>query len=288
MLSSRLEKLKAVLASKLSRPTGASTPPPPHSSGSTLTSNPISRQSHLYPTPETSAGPSRIRAAPITGSWDLQRSKGLSSDEMDSHANTRQILGEVHIPPEVENIPPTPSPPRNAPPTRKRRLPTPAPDIDDVDIAMAEEDAEEEQYPDVVPDSSPPRPATSRTHQTPTRTKPAKVSSKSQAIAELQDIPSEAFFSPPGPSRTPPQQMEASSSRSIRVEGSTARSVKATKPVRVEVIKHAWTKEVDQKLRHVFQLPAFRKHQKEAIDETMAGKDGQSVIIWASCQLTRQ
>jgi bloom syndrome protein len=33
---------------------------------------------------------------------------------------------------------------------------------------------------------------------------------------------------------------------------------------------------VNQKLRQVFMLPNFRTHQKEAIDETMAGRDGES------------
>lgn len=35
---------------------------------------------------------------------------------------------------------------------------------------------------------------------------------------------------------------------------------------------------MNQKLRQVFMLPNFRTHQKEAIDETMAGRDGKLSI----------
>jgi bloom syndrome protein len=51
-------------------------------------------------------------------------------------------------------------------------------------------------------------------------------------------------------------------------------------------IKHPWSKELEQKLRQVFKLPKFRMHQKEAIDETMAGKDGQSNIYSMMRSLT--
>ena len=36
---------------------------------------------------------------------------------------------------------------------------------------------------------------------------------------------------------------------------------------------------MDQKLRQVFKLPHFRTHQKEAIDCTMAGKDGEHFAV---------
>lgn len=39
--------------------------------------------------------------------------------------------------------------------------------------------------------------------------------------------------------------------------------------------KYPWSKEVQTKLRQVFKLPSFRENQKEAIDCTMAGKDGE-------------
>jgi bloom syndrome protein len=39
-----------------------------------------------------------------------------------------------------------------------------------------------------------------------------------------------------------------------------------------------WSKEVDDKLRTYFKKPKFRFHQKEAIDETMAGKDGELAV----------
>jgi hypothetical protein len=56
-------------------------------------------------------------------------------------------------------------------------------------------------------------------------------------------------------------------------------------PVKPDV-KYPWTKEVEQKLRQVFGLPRFRLHQKEAIDETMAGKDGAFGAVCRSYLLT--
>jgi bloom syndrome protein len=41
---------------------------------------------------------------------------------------------------------------------------------------------------------------------------------------------------------------------------------------------YPWSKEVDQKLRQIFGLPKFRHHQKEAIDVTMSGKDGEFTL----------
>jgi bloom syndrome protein len=246
----------------------ASTPPPQQvqSSGSTLASRPTAVPARpLYPTPDTTAGPSRIRVGPSPGTWDHQRPKGVSSDieESDSNPNLRQVLGEAPVI-------------RAGPSHRRRRTPTPPPIIDDVDIAMAEE--EEDVPTELIPDSSPPpRPQTPPRPKTPPpRTKP-RPSTKSQAIAELEDIPPDLLFSPPPQHEpvTPRRGVASTSTRPIRTEASASRSVHVPKPIRVEV-RHPWSKEVDQKLRLVFKLSGFRLHQKEAVDETMAGKDGVS------------
>lgn len=50
---------------------------------------------------------------------------------------------------------------------------------------------------------------------------------------------------------------------------------RAPSPRRV-VVNHPWTQEVEQKLQSMFKLPAFRHNQREAIDATLAGKDGWS------------
>jgi superfamily II DNA helicase RecQ len=56
---------------------------------------------------------------------------------------------------------------------------------------------------------------------------------------------------------------------------STARvPVAAQKQVKVD-IEYEWTKEIRTKLSKVFKLQSFRQNQKEAIDATMAGDDGE-------------
>lgn len=101
------------------------------------------------------------------------------------------------------------------------------------------------------------------------------------AMDELAGLSVEQIFSSPPPPPEPPRPP-----RPVRTEASSARSeptlphVTAPRTVAVEV-QHRWSKEVEQKLRQVFKLPRFRTHQKEAIDETMAGRDGGS----AACLL---
>ncbi|OCF41399.1 hypothetical protein I317_04790 [Kwoniella heveanensis CBS 569] len=242
----------------------------PHSSGSTT----FSAVQRNYPTPSTtttglSATHDRV------AEWVEQRPKGLSSDGSVSpssmyrpHTNHFLQIAERPV----------------AGPSRPRGLPTPPPpDIDDHDLAMAEAEdfdpamelgyeAESDQM--LIPPSSPPRAVT-----LPRLTRPT---SKAVAVAEIQDIPLNDIFSSP---------LKAASARLPRTEGSQARSAgngpaPASSPVKsvasqhqpknrtIQVeIKHPWTKEVDYKLRKMFKLPNFRKHQKEAINETMAGKD---------------
>lgn len=52
-----------------------------------------------------------------------------------------------------------------------------------------------------------------------------------------------------------------------------------------EVI-HPWTKEVKQKLKGIFKMAGFRRNQKEIIDATLSGKDGETMrfvrgVNWA-------
>jgi bloom syndrome protein len=50
------------------------------------------------------------------------------------------------------------------------------------------------------------------------------------------------------------------------------RRIRQPSPIR-PVVNHPWSKEVHQKLEHVFGLPGFRHNQREAIDATMSGQD---------------
>ena len=109
---------------------------------------------------------------------------------------------------------------------------------------------------------------------------------RAAAIAEMEDlenIPPEALFSSPPMAPHRPIRAEASTARSARAgpgpstqQASVARAeavLQGSKHVELAV-NHPWSKEVNKKLRDVFKLPGFRKHQKEAVDETMAGRDG--------------
>lgn len=112
-----------------------------------------------------------------------------------------------------------------------------------------------------------------------------------EMIDEINDIPPEFFSSPvAGPSRMPRaessnRQMRGSSqalagpgpSTQAQATQAKLRAQRSPSPVAPQ-IQHPWSKEVEQKLRQVFNLPKFRHHQKEAIDVTMAGKDGEQVF----------
>ncbi|WVR05784.1 hypothetical protein IAU60_002809 [Kwoniella sp. DSM 27419] len=234
---------------------------PPRSSGSATSSIPLSR----YPTPPTA----HLTAVAIgPGEWNGQRPKGLSSDGPD--------------PPPLVHHSLRPRAPAQAGPSRPARTPPPSspPEIDDLDIAAAEEaewHARNEQ-PDpadfLVPPSSPlPRPVTP-----PSRNVGPPRSARLAAMEETAGIPPGDLLSPE-PVKPSAALSRFDSSRSrfpITESAPRARSpVKLISPQRtvpVE-IKHPWTKEVEHKLRQIFKLPNFRKHQKEAINETMAGKD---------------
>jgi bloom syndrome protein len=107
------------------------------------------------------------------------------------------------------------------------------------------------------------------------------------AMAEIEDLPMEAIFSSPtaAPASRPPR-ITSSMARSMGGPGPStqqaqlarAQAIREAPPPVQLVTKHPWSKEVDKKLREVFKLPGFRHHQREAIDATMAGRDGESAL----------
>lgn len=172
---------------------------------------------------------------------------------------------------------------------RSRLVPaSPPPDIDDFDIEEAEADITDVE--ELVPPSSPIRNPAPRT----SRQLAPQPSVEAQAEEALQGVDLEAFWSPsPSPSRSSspaeitrrPARVEVPSSASMEQNSSAAQSsgsVAVTPRIHQVEKQYAWSKEVNQKLRQVFMLPNFRTHQKEAIDETMAGKDGEGSHAWRS------
>ena len=108
------------------------------------------------------------------------------------------------------------------------------------------------------------------------------------AMAELEDLPMDDIFSSPTalpPSR--PIRHEASTARSMmggpgpstqQAQQARAQAIREAPPAPVQLMKkHPWTKEIDKKLREIFKLPGFRHHQREAVDATMGGHDGESI-----------
>lgn len=154
---------------------------------------------------------------------------------------------------------------------------------------MAEQADEMSRH--LMPPSSPPRPPPEAQQIfTPPR-RPIQLrheAAKAAALAELDDLPPEAFDefgSSPAPStsratgsRPRTQSALPAQAQAAQAESSTQRIVQNPRIVQVEK-KYPWTKEVAAKLKKVFKMPGFRPNQKEAIDETMAGKDGELEIV---------
>ncbi|ORY29016.1 hypothetical protein BCR39DRAFT_533606 [Naematelia encephala] len=256
LLTKRLKDLKAALVARAHgtpsvkhAPTGSTS-----SAASTLASNPA----HNYPTPETAAGPSRIRGSNQTG-WGAERSVGPSSD--DSAVAQRLVLGEMHGAPSNR-------PPQSRTQASSRKRPVVPPEYDDFDLAAAENDDSSRH---LIPPSDSPAPK-----NTPPRSRRKAVARPAPNVMDFDDIPPELLFSSPPLSAVQPfPRAEASSSRRPlrdRVPASSPPYVQVPKAIQVDV-NYSWSKEVAQKLRQVFKLPNFRTHQKEAIDATMAGKD---------------
>lgn len=211
--------------------------------------------------------------SPLSASTDHGvRSHHPSSDPP---APSRQSPGAV----------PAEQPP--AGPSRRSRLvpASPPPEIDDFDIEEAEGDITD--VDELVPPSSPPMENSAPAPQTPRRLAP-QPSVEAQAEEVMQGVDLKAFWSPsPSPSRSPPPPAEFTG-RPARNQVSLSTPMPRPGPAAADVSEPAavtprihqvekqypWSKEVNQKLRQVFMLPNFRTHQKEAIDETMAGRDG--------------
>ncbi len=209
----------------------------------------------------------------MTTSWSEGRPKGLSSE--DSTIAQQHTLGNFE---DEESDDEHTRPPVTATKRESQNalatLPPRRPIQQDIDIAETTGDSADGE---IIPPSTPPR------QVTPPRTakRLSKATTKKAAFAQQDVIPVDDFFSP-SQHATPnrPPRAEASSARSALggpgpSSSACAQRVQAQKAVKVDV-QHAWSKEVKQKLRQVFKLPGFRTHQKEAIDETMAGKDGES------------
>lgn len=271
MLDQRLKDLTAAMMARSSAPK----PAEPASSGSTARSVYFARQqqttgqdrAQAYPTPSTSNGSDRTlptnqqrvshRSDTSAGGGDVKPIYSLLSDD------------EEEVP--LAQI-------RRPGPSRQGDEP---PQMDDYDIAMAEQEEMDMAREMEVPETPPAHRA---------------------AIAELEDIPPELLFSspPPVPTSRPHQQQQP-----VRVSASAARSTQAG-PSRLGVVAspafqgpgpsqprqrapprgeevvavqpekvYPWSKEIKQRLVQTFRLPGFRKHQKEAIDAIMSGKDGE-------------
>lgn len=272
-MTKRVQELKAELAKRGQIPGSAGARPRPLSSAA-ITGTPSSGSmgpmttsaSVLYHTPEPSETSGKQMSYLVIGP-DPTSSAHVASDQ------------SYLPPPHPATRTSSPSPPRHG---RRALVPSPPTSYDD-EIAMAEAHDESVRMarrpspPVNMPDTPPP----------PTRNRQSAASrARAAAIAEMEDlenIPPEALFSSPPPAPLRTIRTEASTARSARAgpgpstqQASVARAeaiLQGSKPVQLAV-NHPWSKEVNKKLREVFKLPGFRKHQKEAVDETMAGRDG--------------
>lgn len=262
MITKRTKELKAVIASRSQSPSVAIRGP--SSSGS----NGLARGSAAYHTPEPS---------------DSSTSKPVKIATLARHSSYNATSDEVDLPPLARSS--TRAPVAG---TRLNRLmaDNPPPSFDE-EIAMAEA---MDNGGTLVRQSSLPLP----TSPTPPRNRQSTAArARAAALAELDDLanlPPDALFSSPSliaPAK--PIRVEASRARSSALAGpgpstQQAKSARAdailqnSRPVQLDVV-HPWTKEVNKKLRDIFKLPGFRKHQKEAVDTTMAGKDGECSVL---------
>ena len=269
LISKRLKDLKAALANR-SHVTPAHTRYAPPSFNSNLASNPPSVS---CPTPNPTDGHIR-QSAYQTPTLRTERGPNLLSDDSFPALRSINHLESHVLGPDQENVPPSAILDWKATMIRRQSTRTPSPPLEDLDINVAKEDLASNE---TLPPSTPPRAVTSQ--QSSRQSPKAGPASRKAGLAELRDAHVEAFCSSPvrtTPNRPP--RAEASSARSIlggpcSSISAAARGVQARKAVIVD-IQHPWSREVDQKLRQVFKLPRFRTHQKEAINVTMAGKDG--------------
>jgi bloom syndrome protein len=287
LLAKRLKEFKAALATRSSGTPGGHLAGPP-SSGSTMKSGESGQSRALPSTPTADAVPVSGRPRNlILGQAGPSRSSALGRSTPTSKVVQSLVSDEEEDVPLAQLR-------RSS--SGRQRPPTPPP-TDDYDIAMAEEFQDDQHHSglshELIPPSSPPPPPSFSTPPRSVRTAAPAHIDHTAALVELEDIPPDFFSSPLAFAHTPnrpPPRAEASSARSIaggpgpsssaqraEVAAQQRQLVQGPRTIKVDV-KHPWTKEVEQKLRQVFKLPKFRTHQKEAVDETMAGKDGESNV----------
>jgi len=225
----------------------------PSSSGSNVPFRPL-----LLHTPEPSDTGSNRRDGP-TELKRMSSSSHLASDGLPD-------LPRVHRPaqPTIRKPPPTQTPNQS--------------DFDD-DIAMAEAMDDASHVRDLG-SPSPRIQGSSRRRQT------LQNENHIAAMAELEDLPLDAIFSSPtAPPPARPIRHEASTARSMmggpgpstqQAQQARAQAIREAPSAPMQLVKkHPWTKEIDKKLREIFKLPGFRHHQREAVDATMSGRDGE-------------
>ena len=216
-------------------------------------------------TPRTSAPSAGVSS---TTAVHTPSALGNAADN-DINTPSRKILGEIKLSDDEDE-----SSPKRAKATFKRWEFTPPPPID---VSKAR-DQGAESYP------SPPSdlPRTSSSRQVP----PADVDMED----DFHDFDMAAFEADPGPSTGRRKQAKSSPRKSSQrgpQPPTPTQAPRPVEPVKLDV-RYPWDKEVSDKLKHYFKIPSFRNNQKEAVDETMAGKDGEFNLTdpWASV-LTR-
>lgn len=147
---------------------------------------------------------------------------------------------------------------------------------------MAEQDGWDEPPEELVPQTPPRRNATALS-----RTTSGVVADRDTALAEFADfdvhmLDSSPLKSPERPIRTeastyrpPPQPPTSSPVGGPAPSQQQPRIVPPSSTVK-NIEKCKWDKEVEFRLREQFKLSSFRHNQREAINETMAGNDGES------------
>ena len=142
--------------------------------------------------------------------------------------------------------------------------------FDEHDISIAEELVSLETH-EIIPPSTPPAPVV--TPPRPDRNAGAIARQLAIEQARREEAASLALAE----RRYPSPRAEASSSRGMPEASQPSSSLPdagARAPKVNQIEARPWDKEVEQRLRQVFKLPGFRTHQREAVNETMAGNDG--------------
>ncbi len=197
-----------------------------------------------------------------------------------SSSNTsRSHVGTPTHPPHSHPFPTSRLQPEAGPSRPRTLVPnsSPPPDIDEKDIEMAEEG--DWEPPEDLPQTPPHRTAPLR------KASSGVVVDRAAALAEFEDVDVHMLESSPPRSPERPIRAEASVSRSVQRAGpeSSPMGPRPTQTPRAKVAEPAavvprkvydWTPEIEHNLHNVFKLNKFRTNQEDAINATMAGKDG--------------